>query len=124
CDSARADMKHNRKAFACNCVQDFLHQNETLSGRKIRDAATGDGKPFAGTGGAVLGFGLNERQFLTPQVLFAIRDFGLITTTHRRRRCDRVCASALRNMSFYPNDHAGTVRCRWNSWEWRLMFFR
>src|SRR5215208_2685053 len=103
-------MKHNWQTFTGDRVKDLLHQYETLSGSKIGDAPARNSKTFARGGCTVFGFGFYECEFLAPEIRLAVRDLGLIATSHCRGRRDGISASPLRDVGFDPNDHAGAIR--------------
>ena len=124
CDGPGADMKDNRKPFSSYCIEDFLHQNQSLPGREVRDAAAGDGETLAGGCRAVLGLGFDESQFRAPEVSLSVRNRDLVAAAHRCGRGDRVGTRPFRDLRFNPNDHSSPVRGRWNTGKRRLAFFR
>src|SRR5262249_35934427 len=109
---AGADVEHDREALSGDHVEDLLHKDQTLARGEVRNAATCDGEPFAGGGGAVLRLRLDEGELLAPQVLLTISHFDLITTAHGGGRSDRIGARALGDVGLHPGDHARSIRGR------------
>ena len=108
--SPGADVENDGQALAGDRVQDLLHQDESLAGSEVGDPAAGDRETLAGGGRAVLGLRLDEGEFLTPEVLLAVGDLGLVAAAHGGGRSDRICAGALRNVGFHPCHHSCSVR--------------
>ena len=121
--SARADVKHNRQPLARNRVKHFLHQHETLARSEIRHAPAREREAFACGRGRMFGFGLDKRERVAPQVLFAVGDFGFVARAHRRRGRDGVRARAVSDVDFDPDDAGGAVTGGWDSGEGNGLVF-
>ena len=68
------DVKNHRKSLAADRIQDFFHQNETLTGREIRYPASCQCKSLTNSGGAVFALGLEKLQSLSPKVGFSVHN--------------------------------------------------
>jgi hypothetical protein len=75
-------MKDNREAFSGDRIENFLHEDEALPRSEVGDTAARNGKPFAGTGSAMLGLWFYKCQLLSPKIAFTIGHFSLIAATH------------------------------------------
>ena len=121
CEGAGADMEYNRKALPGNRIEDFLHQDQSLSRSEVGNASARYRETLTRAGCAVFGFGFDESQLFSPKVARAVGHFGLVPATHGRGRSDRVRTRALSDMSFDPNHHSRPVRSRGNTWKWGFL---
>jgi hypothetical protein len=78
-----SNVENDRQTLSGDREQNLLHQDQTLPRGEVRYPPARNRKTLAGAGGAMLRFRLDEGQILTPQIVFPIGYFGLITATHR-----------------------------------------
>ncbi len=63
---AGPDVEHDGQTLAGDHVEDLLHEDQALARGEVGDTAPRDGESFAGGGGAVLRFRLDEGELLAP----------------------------------------------------------
>jgi len=99
----RADVKNHRQALAGDDVKNFLHQDQALPRSEVRHPPACQGKSFTGTRRTMLRFQFKKSQWFVPEIFLAVGDSQLIATAHVCRRCDRIGARTLGNVSLDPN---------------------
>src|SRR5574337_75357 len=110
-------MKDRREPLPGDGIEDLLHQDQPLTGGKIRDPPTGQGKPLARGRGAVLRLRFEEEERLAPEIACAVRDLRLVPASHVGGGSDRISAGALRNMRVDPDHCRRAVRSGRNAWK-------
>jgi len=108
-ERARADVEDDGQALAGNGVEHLLHQHKALAGGEVGHASAREREAFARRRRAVLGLGLDERDRVAPEILFAVGHLGFVAGAHRRRGRDRVRARAVGDVGFDPDDAARAV---------------
>ena len=105
------------QALAGDDVQDFLHQDEALAGREVRDSTAGKGKALGGRGGGMLRLELDELRPSAPEIRRAVGHRDLVDRGHGRRGRDRVGAGAIADPGLDVSDGFRAVDdCR-NAWK-------
>src|SRR5208337_5043424 len=86
-----------------------LHEHQALSRREIGDPAAGNGKPLEDAGRRMFTLGLEEKEWVAPEVTGPIHHRGVEAASHRGRAGDGIGAGGLADPGLDVDDRLGAV---------------